>query len=238
MFPHVNIKTKTSTITDLLTCLHNISNNIPTSRCVTVFSHQWLVIVVVLDSFISLLPKVTTRWQATEGSIWGLRICGSWEMTRCQDSTWMGWTTCASAWREDEPTGASNSAKHRETRCKTCFWMKWSMHRLLHRLPDVLYTALQAAAHAAVLITHSFPFMTFCVTYLCISSHPFYSHWLRPVQCVHKQLTACMLCVCLQPLHTSWSFHIYIIECKGMCWPHPRMWTSKSSAPSFQFIHL
>lgn len=181
-----------------------------------------------------LLLKVTTRWQATEGSIWGLRICGSWEMTPCQDSTWMGWTTCASAWREDEPTGASNSVKAKD-RDKLAVKHIPGWNDSCTVVAYVLYTALQAAAHTAVSITHSFPFYDILCNLLVhfFPSHPLYSHWLRPIQCMHKQLTACMFCVCLQPLLFTLHglpFHTYIIECKGMCWLHPRIWTSKSSS--------
>lgn len=52
--------------------------------------------------------QVMTRWQVMEESTWGQRTCGSWEMIRCRDNIWMEWTTSASAWRVDAPTGTQH----------------------------------------------------------------------------------------------------------------------------------
>lgn len=166
-------------------------------------------------------------------------------MTPCQDSTWMGWTTCASAWREDELTGASYSAKateqHREPD-------KLAVRRISGRndsctvVPYALYTVLQAGAHAAVLITQSLPFYDIWCNLLMrfLPSRPFYSHLLCPIQCMHLcksgQTTNCVCFVSVCNLSSSYfmvglPFHIYIVECKGMCWLRPHIWTFRSSAP-------
>lgn len=108
MFPPVNIKTKTSTITDLLTCVQNISNNIPTSRCVTAFSHQWLVIVVGFSLIVSFLCFL--RWRHDDrrrrgvSEAWGSAGAGRWLPAR----TVPGWDELPAL----QPGGRTNRQVH------------------------------------------------------------------------------------------------------------------------------